>query len=406
MRKIFTNLAVLAVVFLIVSCGGSTSSSNDNANTGDNSDESDSQKCESGKFKCVESESHYCNTLGKWVYDARCENGCDSSTGKCKSDSNNDDIPDTATATDTDNDTPDSVDDNDPENFDDSDNNSDCTENSFRCNNGFSQKCNSGKWQNLEECNYGCDTSTGKCKQSNDSDESGCTTGKYKCSDTNSQSFYCNDGYWTIYESCSYGCDVSTGKCKSAECTTGEYKCNVRSSNNTSYYCNNGVWKIYENCDDECNSSTGKCKESCYKIDNKTWSSKSAKIKNLEEALEYCNNLTACGHSDWHLPNIDELRTLIKNCPGSETGGVCKVSENNDCLTLNDGNCWIEEDCWSCSSSVGDYSKLGDYIILWSSSIVTDVPDDVWMVLFENAWIGISRKENSPYNDSYARCVR
>lgn len=391
MRKIFTTLVVLAVVFMIFSCGGSTSSNNDNSNIANNSDENDSQKCESGKFKCVESESHYCNSLGEWVYDARCENGCDSSTGKCKSDSKNDDIPDTTTDTN-----------NDPE-FDDSDNNSECTENSFRCNNGFSQKCNSGEWQNLEECNYGCDTSTGKCKQSNDSDESGCTTGKYKCSDTNSQSFYCNDGYWTIYESCSYGCDVSTGKCKSSECTTGEYKCNVRSSNNTSYYCNNGVWKIYENCDDECNSSTGKCKESCYKIDNKTWSSRSPNTLSQEEALEYCNNLTSCGHSDWHLPNIDELRTLIKNCLGTETDGSCEVSETNNCLSMQ--TCFTQEDCFSCPRP-GDYSKLGDgNIFLWSSSILSDNPENAWGVLFENASVSILSKNESKYF-TYARCVR
>ena len=411
MKKLFVKLSILAAILLIVSCGGNTQNKSDNNEASDNGaetsdsdrnhEENESQKCESGQFKCVDSESHYCNSFGTWVYDARCENGCDSSSGKCLSNSENEEIPDTTTDTDPDNSDDDSTDSgNDSENHDDSENDPECSENSFRCQNEFSQTCNSGEWQNFEECSYGCNTSTGKCKQADDSNDFGCTTGKHKCTAATS-SFYCQDGFWTTYEYCPYGCDLPTGKCKPADCSHGEYQCNGSDTYPASYYCNNGLWRMYETCYEGCISSTGKCKKSCYKINNKIWSPSSVSTVNQEEALEYCNNLTLCGYSDWHLPNIDELRTLIKNCPSTETGGSCGVSEN--CLSAS---CW--NDCSSCpeiSSGEQIYSKLSDGGWLWSSSIKSDDPDYALGVFFTTASIGFYRK-NDRYVWMYAACVR
>lgn len=416
MKKLFVKLSILAAILLIVACGGNTqnksdnneaSDSNDNgAETSDsdkNQEENESQTCESGQFKCVDSESHYCNSFGTWVYDARCENGCDPSTGKCLTNSENDEIPDTTTDTDPDNsddDVTDSGNDSDSENPDDSETHPECSDNSFRCQNEFSQTCNSGKWQDFEECSYGCNTSTGKCKRADDSNDFGCTTGKHKCTAANS-SFYCQDGFWTTYEYCPYGCDLPTGECKPADCSAGEYQCNGSETYPASYYCNKGLWRMYETCYEGCISSTGKCKKSCYKTDNKIWSPASVETVNQEAALEYCNNLTACGYSDWHLPNIDELRTLIKDCPSTETGGSCGVTEN--CLS---SSCW--NDCSSCpeiSSGEQSYSKLSGGGWLWSSSIKSDDPDYALGVFFTTASIGFHRK-NDRYVWMYAACVR
>ena len=421
MKKLFVKLSSWAAILLIVSCGsGNTqnksdnneaSDSNDNgAETSDsdkNQEENESQKCESGQFKCVDSESHYCNSFGEWVFDARCKDGCDSSTGTCKEKSENDSIDTTddseeSSDTEPDNsaDVTDSCNDDDSENHDDSENDPECSENSFRCQNESSQTCNAGKWQDFEECSYGCNTSTGKCKQADDSNDFGCTTGKHKCTAANS-SFYCQDGFWTTYEYCPYGCDLPTGECKPADCSAGEYQCNGSETYPVSYYCNNGLWRMYETCYEGCISSTGKCKKSCYKIDNKIWSPSSVSTVNQEEALEYCNNLTLCGYSDWHLPNIDELRTLIKDCPSTETGGSCGVSEN--CLSAS---CW--NDCSSCpeiSSGEQSYSKLSDGGWLWSSSIKSDDPDYALGVFFTTASIGFYRK-NDRYVWMYAACVR
>lgn len=384
MKKTLVISAVFAAVFLIVSCGGSTQNKSEAIGNGEkpDSDEQDSEaddsaECKSGDFKCADSESHYCNSFGSWVFDARCENGCDPATGKCKTDSNDSDIAaDTETENDGDyenNDTSDSGEDNDFENSDAAD---------------------SGNDSDIESSDNDHEIP----------DDSGCTDGKYKCSDTGYQSFLCSDGLWNINETCNYGCDFSTGKCKSAECSAeGEFKCDESSSYTYSRYCNNGLWKIYETCEEGCNSSTGKCKKSCYKIDNKIWSPRSVQTVNQKEALEYCNDLTECGYDDWYLPNIDELRTLIKNCPETETGGSCNISDVNNCLSFS--TCFTDSDCFSCSTT-GNYSKLGDgNIFLWSTSLQSDDPDKAWGVLFQTGWVSILDKNKNEYF-SYVRCVR
>jgi hypothetical protein len=50
-------------------------------------------------------------------------------------------------------------------------------------------------------------------------------------------------------------------------------------------------------------------------------------------ALAYCESLTLDGHTDWRLPTITQLRTLVRGCPDTMPGGMCKVSET--CTDLN-----------------------------------------------------------------------
>lgn len=69
-----------------------------------------------------------------------------------------------------------------------------------------------------------------------------------------------------------------------------------------------------------------------------TWSSVAPKAMSWKEAQNYCSDLEENDSSDWRLPNIDELRTLIKNCDQTELNGECKISENRQCLG---------EKCWS-----------------------------------------------------------
>ena len=44
------------------------------------------------------------------------------------------------------------------------------------------------------------------------------------------------------------------------------------------------------------------------------------------EAKPYCNSLVLGGYSDWRVPTIDELRTLIAGNNPSQPGGGCRVS--------------------------------------------------------------------------------
>ncbi len=153
----------------------------------------------------------------------------------------------------------------------------------------------------------------------------------------------------------------------------------------------------------ECSpTSNTPCVDSTSKL---MWSSISSHWMNWEEANEYCSNLSEGDFADWRLPTISELRTLIRNCPATEPGGSCKVSDS--CLAFS---CWSEEDC-SCVGiydNEGYYSKLGDNtdIALWSSSTFSDMPDYAWYIGWGSAFVyGWAKVDTS---DSYSpiRCVR
>jgi hypothetical protein len=128
------------------------------------------------------------------------------------------------------------------------------------------------------------------------------------------------------------------------------------------------------------------------------WSKKSPNSMNWSDAKKYCENLNEDGHSDWRLPTISELRTLIKNCPATETDGACMVT--NDCL--HDGNCRTSA-CNGCSGgSDGRYSKFGDTKWLWSSSEPSDITDRAWVVIFKLGLVNYGNKSGT----INVRCVK
>ena len=199
----------------------------------------------------------------------------------------------------------------------------------------------------------------------------------------------------------------------SARCDYGTYRCR----GNQSLYCgSNERWRVDETCNDGCNNSTGKCyggsssdgtgwdttectEDSCTTIDGYMWSSKASSPMDWDDAVSYyCNNLYECGYSDWHLPTISELRTLIQNCSGTVTGGSCGVTDS--CLSYS--SCW-DDPCSGCSDdSSGYYSKLGDTGYFWSSSTRSESADYVWVVNFYYGNVGSSYK----VSNGYVRCVR
>ena len=153
--------------------------------------------------------------------------------------------------------------------------------------------------------------------------------------------------------------------------------------------------------DTSSDSSSG----SCTTIDGYTWSSY-AGAKTWYDAIEYCSTLDECGYSDWHLPTISELRMIIKNCPKTEIGGTCSVSDP-DCLFNFDGNCYNEscEGCGDVDDYASHYSKLGnenDYF-LWSSSTNADWSDVAWRLDLYNASIYPQAPKDWNYD---VRCVR
>jgi len=137
-------------------------------------------------------------------------------------------------------------------------------------------------------------------------------------------------------------------------------------------------------------------------IDGLMWSAISENFHTWEESVSYCENLTDLGYYDWRLPTVNELRTLIQNCPETETGGSCTMTD--ECVEENgigsDYKPRCQNDDCRCKSMIeSDYCKLGDIGKYWSS---TEDTHYAVYVYFNNAYIGAERKT---YHE-YVRCVR
>jgi len=88
-------------------------------------------------------------------------------------------------------------------------------------------------------------------------------------------------------------------------------------------------------------------------------------------AVKYCDDIKG------RLPTISEFRTLIQNCPATETGGECKVTD--ECLSYSD--CWTDQ-CNGCAN-FGEYSVFGHTDNFWSSSERSDETVSVWVIDFQ-----------------------
>ena len=127
-------------------------------------------------------------------------------------------------------------------------------------------------------------------------------------------------------------------------------------------------------------------------------------------AKDYCDNLSWGGHSDWRLPDINELRSLIRGCSGTVTGGACAVTDS----CLNFTGCW-DQPCTGCTQFAGPGTGgaywptniIGDIGWYWSSSEQADSPVDhpfAWSIIFDDG--GISQGDGIDIDNSMARCVR
>ena len=124
---------------------------------------------------------------------------------------------------------------------------------------------------------------------------------------------------------------------------------------------------------------------------------------NWAGARAYCDDLEYAGRGDWRLPTISELRTLIRGCDGTMTGGACRVTDSCTELSCQD------ESCYPCD--YGDGPNDGCYGLPelpggcdydWSSTRVSDSPDRAWAVGFTSGFVYKPRV----YYAFHARCVR
>jgi hypothetical protein len=123
-----------------------------------------------------------------------------------------------------------------------------------------------------------------------------------------------------------------------------------------------------------------------------------------QSAVDYCGGLTQCGHDDWRLPTISELRSLVRECPGTVTGGACGVTDDcpsSDCHGNECDSCAYDE-----GPDEGCYRPAemeGSCLALWSSTADGDDGATAWEIGFRT---GSVTNVVKTYLDAGARCVR
>jgi hypothetical protein len=132
-----------------------------------------------------------------------------------------------------------------------------------------------------------------------------------------------------------------------------------------------------------------------------------------DDASAYCAGLELGSLSDWRLPRIQELVSLMRGCVDGQPAGVldrstCRVADPG-CL---DEACDDHLDCGCCTTAQGpDEDPAGCYwdpdldgkcSTYWSSSPAGGTTG-VWALDFESAFLmaGYAKEEGA-----YARCVR
>jgi hypothetical protein len=135
-------------------------------------------------------------------------------------------------------------------------------------------------------------------------------------------------------------------------------------------------------------------------------------------SVVYCDELVLGGFDDWRMPSIDELRTLVRECPATEAGGGCEVTElclDSECAGAEcDGCTYLEgpddDGCYWDSALSG----LCSATVHWSSSLVQGQASQYWGILFGTGAVlsesGIdtdTEEDTSPPScDTIVRCVR
>jgi hypothetical protein len=124
-------------------------------------------------------------------------------------------------------------------------------------------------------------------------------------------------------------------------------------------------------------------------------------------AQSYCEDLVIYGHDDWRMPTISELRSLIRGCPDTETGGECGVTDSCATESCNNSACQTA----NCPATNGPAEPFGCYWtpglggdcrvgIFWSLN--TTVNGNAWSVIYSNGIVRLPPDGST----GFVRCVR
>jgi len=131
------------------------------------------------------------------------------------------------------------------------------------------------------------------------------------------------------------------------------------------------------------------------------WQQKGAGPGTHAQAETHCNNLILASHDDWRLPTLDELRTLVRGCAATFTGGSCiipptKPEDSQSCVGCSE-NGGPAAGCYWPTELAGPFASVcGAY---WSSTLA---PNGAYRLSFSQAMI----TSGSLTHSAYRRCVR
>ena len=95
-------------------------------------------------------------------------------------------------------------------------------------------------------------------------------------------------------------------------------------------------------------------------------------FRKWEDVEIFCKEMDEGGHTDWRVPDINELRTLVTNCSLTQIDGKCEIT-----LPFS-GSESLSEECSGCNpDKSGIYSKLGDSYYFISSDYY-EVSEGSW----------------------------
>ena len=143
---------------------------------------------------------------------------------------------------------------------------------------------------------------------------------------------------------------------------------------------------------------------------------------NHEQARRYCRNLSLGGEG-WRLPNITELRSLVRGCPYMEVSGECNVYDECETCGMDSENVCLDDsdECYTtfCDLPCEDYGEenwIGpffsdqihsSYNAFWSSSRVTNDTSMIWVLWAQNNnYPPIQQRDDDPNYGICPFCVR
>lgn len=125
------------------------------------------------------------------------------------------------------------------------------------------------------------------------------------------------------------------------------------------------------------------------------------------DAKTYCANLGLNGHTDWRVPTILELRSIVRGCPQAKIGGGCNIEDGvcvaNECRSKDcETPCKINKGpiygCYWDFGLRGSCNGLGH----WSSSIDLTGKEGA-VILFDRGSIELYPMQLAEHA---VRCVR